>query len=139
MGLKQWGHECVRYEGRPQQGLAVADPPLGERYLCGEVRRASRSPLRSPAEDRRGNLRTTGAAGAGPRWARTRRRKVQAIRRQIEQGTYDVNARLAAILNQIVEGLVAQAEGGPRRGSARARRRPAGYALVACTRKETLS
>jgi hypothetical protein len=37
--------------------------------------------------------------------ARTRRRKVQAVRRQLKRGKYDTNSRLTAILDRILEDL----------------------------------
>ena len=44
-------------------------------------------------------------AGAGSPPTRIRRRKVQALRRQLKEGKYDIDSRLGAILDRILENL----------------------------------
>jgi hypothetical protein len=38
--------------------------------------------------------------------ARIRHRKVSAVRRQLRQGRYDINSRLTAILDHVLEDLI---------------------------------
>lgn len=64
-------------------------------------------PAKSFIVDRDGRRFEDGRAATGKSQARMHRRRVQAVRRQIKDGTYDVNGHLAAILDEMVNGLIA--------------------------------
>jgi hypothetical protein len=62
--------------------------------------------MKSPVVDRDGRRFEDKRIVTGKSQARMHCRKVQAVRRQIKDGTYDVNARLAAILDEIMNSLI---------------------------------
>jgi hypothetical protein len=99
----QWSHKRVRYEGCPQQALA------DDRCCRAAAGASSCPPVRRPAVGRVGCQKRAASAGSGRRSAGVRRRRVQAIRRQIRQGSYEVNTRMARILDRMLEDLVTTA------------------------------
>jgi anti-sigma28 factor (negative regulator of flagellin synthesis) len=99
----QSSHKRVRYEGCPQQALAE------DRCRRAAAGTSSCPPARRPAAGQVGCQKRGASAGSGQRSAGVRRRRVQAIRRQIRQGSYEVNTRMARILDRVLEDLVTTA------------------------------
>ncbi len=103
MSTARWSDERVRHGSRSQQTACAI-----ERYShaaeggtsCASMKSCTRDRDSRPFENRMAVLRQSAA--------KLRRRKVQALRQQIKDGSYDVDWRLATILDKMVEELAAE-------------------------------
>lgn len=104
MSTARWNDQRVRHGScRQQTAFAI------ERYGHAAVGGVSRASMKSCSTDRDSRSFETRISVLRQSAAKLRRRKVKALRRQIKEGSYDVDWRLATILDKMVEDLVAQA------------------------------
>ncbi len=104
MRTAQRSAEGVRYESYPRQASSTVAALAATR--CGPTPpddRACASMSLASCEDycRLGGV----SAGSGRFATGSRRGRLQVIRRQIKEGVYDVDARLAAVLDRVFEDL----------------------------------
>ncbi len=114
MRTAQRSAEGVRYESYPRQASSTVAALAATR--CGPTPpddRACASMSLASCEDycRLGGV----SAGSGRFATEMGRRRLQMIRRQIREGVYDVDARLAVILDRVFEDL--QSEDGHGKGA----------------------
>jgi hypothetical protein len=106
MRIAQWDSERVLHGGFLKRAAWIALPAFsaGPRSRT-EAGGASCGSTKSPTVDRDGRRALSIADPASKTWVQGRRRKMRAIRRQIKAGTYDVDVRLAIILDRMFEDL----------------------------------
>jgi hypothetical protein len=110
MTTAQWRNESVRHGGCLQRA-SLADLPVFAAGRCNHAKAggASCASMESFTADWDGRQFRCRTPASGKSRTRIRRRKVQAIRRQIKDGAYRVDWRLATILDKMFEDLVTQA------------------------------
>jgi len=111
MTTARWSDEEVRHGGCLQKAPAAKQPG---RRGCAVVRGASRASLKTFTEDRDGRRLRDRTPESGESGVKVRRRKVQVLHRRIKEGTYDLDWRLATILDKMVEDIAAQMDRGER-------------------------
>lgn len=111
MTTARWSDEEVRHGGCLQKAPAAKQPG---RRGCAVARGASRASRKTFIQDRDGRRFRDGTPESGGSKGKVRRRKIQALRRRIKEGTYDLDWRLATILDKMVEDIAAQMDRGER-------------------------
>jgi hypothetical protein len=120
MRTAQWSNERVPDRGcMPRAASADLGVFMADRCGRAGMGDLSCASMKNLAVSRGGRLRRGVATDSRESRAGVRRRKVQTVRRQIKQGSYDVEIRLASILDKIFDDLITQIKAGgrPRSGN----------------------
>jgi hypothetical protein len=107
MRTAPWSDEHA-WHGGYRQGVSSTDLPVFAAGCCGSAQRGGSSyvSVNSFAVGRDGRRGSRVTAASRKRRIGVRRTKVRTVRRQIEQGSYDVDALLAAVFDKVFEDLI---------------------------------